>query len=40
MNARREGCKVSRHLTYRLYREEGLYYGRATAVGAEPNSLD
>jgi hypothetical protein len=36
----REGWKVSRYLAYRLYREEGLYYGRATAVGAEPTGLD
>ena len=36
----REGWRVSRYLAYRLYREEGLYYGRATAVGAEPTGLD
>jgi len=38
----REGWKVSRYLAYRPYREEGLvlYYGSATAVGAEPTGLD
>lgn len=39
MNARREGCKVSRHLTYRLYlRRRGLGRHLAPAVGRPARS--